>query len=328
MRRVADAANKRRRSWGGEAPLRMVRARRCVPGALRVASYNCLAESLLRQNPQLYRDCERSALDPAWRFPRLVEQIECLHADVAGLQEVEAFDERWLPALAARGYGGLFKKRTGEQLDGVAVIWRRARLELIHAEPIEYRELADEPGHDTETAERARKHNVGLLVLLRDMACAGCELVFGTTHVLWNPKRGHVKMRQLAMFARRAAALASSRAASGAPPPAVCLAGDYNCTPGSLLHRYLAGDVSIRAPLGSEGTWDGQRPASAGAGSSAGAHDADVAFGSHALSGVLSSAYARVGEPAVTTSHGGFQVRAPPTPRAARSRTRRRIGAT
>ncbi len=206
-------------------------------------------------------------------------------------------------------------RRSPTQLDGVAIIWRLARLQLIHAEAIEYRDLADEPGHvDAEAAERARKHNVGLLVVLSDAACAGREIVFGTTHVLWNPKRGHVKLQQLAMYTRRAAALASSRAALGhGPPPAIVLSGDFNCTPGSLLHRYLGGDTGVRAALSSEGTWDGQRPAHAPAPAAAasaavaGSAEPAVAFGRHALSGAVCSAYAALGEPAVTTSHGGFQ---------------------
>jgi hypothetical protein len=180
--------------------------------ALRVASYNMLGPSLLAQNPELYRASHPAALTPAHRLPLLLAQIEALNADVLGLQELEDY-EQWEPRFESLGYASLYKRRTGAQRDGVALLWRRSRLQLCEAQAIEYRACAD--GLVGVEAEQARKDNVGLLAVLRDGPSGGHELVVGSTHVLWNPKRGLVKLRQLREYAARAHALAAARPGAG-----------------------------------------------------------------------------------------------------------------
>ena len=112
-----------------QEPLQLARLPPCQLGSLRIVSYNMLAPSLLQQNAQLYAHCHPAALLPAHRIPLLAAQIEALNADVIGLQEIEDFD-RWEPHFAALGYQSIFKRRTGTQHDGVALLWRCSRLQL------------------------------------------------------------------------------------------------------------------------------------------------------------------------------------------------------
>jgi len=268
------------------------------PRPLRVVSYNVLAQSLLNQTPQLYSNCSANALDAGLRRQRLVHLISNLDADIVALQEVEDFDNGLAAALASIGLSGAFKKRTGTPTDGVAIFFRSSRLALLNKEEVEYRRLADSvPAH---MADKARKDNVALVLHLRDEA-AGHELLACCTHILWNPKRGLVKLWQIDCLLRH---VAQARDRTGA---AVLLMGDFNCVPHSLLYRFLCGQ-NVCTPEATEGTWDGmygsqrsyspQRP-------KGGSHGL-VELAAPPLTKLLRSAYAQIGEPPCTTSHRGF----------------------
>ncbi len=43
------------------------------------------------------------------------------------MQEVDRFEQVWLPALRALGYEGFFKRRTGGKPDGVATFVRTSK---------------------------------------------------------------------------------------------------------------------------------------------------------------------------------------------------------
>jgi endonuclease/exonuclease/phosphatase family metal-dependent hydrolase len=134
----------------------------------------------------------------------------------------------------------------------------------------------------------------------------GRELVAGTTHVLWNPKRGLVKLKQLQCLFSHMASLRQRQLQNegGQPPPrAVLLLGDLNLTPGSALHAFLLQGV-LQASAQTEGSWDGQR----------GDHDwqrgvsaAPFVHEQHSFGPQLVSAYGWVGEPECTSFHGGFK---------------------
>ena len=85
-----------------------------------------------------------------------------------------------------------------------------------------------------EMREHLRKDNVGLLLTLEDRTL-GRRWLIGNTHILWNPKRGLVKLKQMGSLLEHAAA----KLADTLPTPAFVLCGDFNCSPGSKLHDYL-----------------------------------------------------------------------------------------
>jgi len=168
---------------------------------LRVCSYNLLAQSLLEANSALYSQSPADALHGPSRLARLGGVLSCMNADVLALQEVERPTFEWLSAhLETHGMTGVYKKRTGDQQDGVAIFVRSTRLQVVTVEEVEYRDLADAPidcvhpppAEDTvfglRLQEHARKDNVALLVLASDRM-TGANVLLGCTHILWNPKR-------------------------------------------------------------------------------------------------------------------------------------------
>lgn len=273
--------------------------KRLSPASLRFVSWNILGDANAANNPHLYRQCDPRAL--ANRQPQIIDGILRLNPDIVGLQEVENWDLDYLPALHAAGLQGVFKQRTGDaQVDGVALVWRTKRLTLLHIEALSYAQLLTEGVKDRALFETFNKGNVGLLGLFRDNL-NGRELVVATTHLLWNPNRGLVKLKQAQCILNRSAALSAAGAQAeplplplvaaasvsgsskadtkkvslvAAPTPkagaagtsmsgiaslrACVLLGDFNCCPGSPLYHFLLGG-RLRAPLRTEGTWDGQK---------------------------------------------------------------------
>ncbi|GBG91182.1 hypothetical protein CBR_g52064 [Chara braunii] len=63
-------------------------------------------------------------------------------------------------------------------------------------------------------------------------------VVVGNIHVLFNPKRGDIKMAQIRTLIDRARELASSF--GNDVDVAVVLAGDFNCSPGSPLYQFIS----------------------------------------------------------------------------------------
>ena len=178
-----------------------------TPASLRFVSWNILGEVNAANNPELYRQCDPRAL--VNRQPHIIGGILRLNPDIVGLQEVENWGRDYAPALQAAGLQGVFKQRTGDaQADGVALVWRTERLTLLHIEALSYAQLLTEGVRDRALFETFNKGNVGLLGLFRDNL-NGRELVVATTHLLWNPKRGLVKLRQAQCILNRSAAMSA-----------------------------------------------------------------------------------------------------------------------
>lgn len=288
--------------------------------SFRIASWNVLADSLLQSNRELYARDDSSTLLEHVRQPQRLWLIGQLKADILGLQEVERFEQSLASSMARVGYRGIYKQRTGGQKDGVAIFFRESRFELVYEEALEFRVLADGCASHEE-ADRMRKHNVALLVVLRDRWNAGRELLVSCCHLLWNPRRGLVKLRQMQYLMARVAEL-QSRGGGRMP---VVLVGDWNCTPHSPLYAFLCRG-QFTQPLHTEGKWDGQQAAKAvqhspswapirggpgvRAGRGHGGGQGADGYGSLIQAAnplVLESAYAAQGEPRCTTFHRGFQ---------------------
>ena len=203
-------------------------------------------------------------------------------SDLIALQEVDNFDSFWLPRLTAAGYSGRLHHRTSTSsahADGSALFWRTARFE---PEPVaeEFIEFAQYPCKD-------RKDNVALGVMLRckeggdnvasaSLAAAAAPapryLALVNTHMLYNPKRGDLKIGQMQLLMngvdawitrwmrqhltqQRREQLQQTAATSQPPPPlqepsvSLVLCGDFNALPSSTLLSFaLDGQLDLDDP--------------------------------------------------------------------------------
>jgi protein angel len=85
------------------------------------------------------------------------------------------------------GYESIYKQRTGNNVDGVAIYYKTDVFELVDHTSVEYYQ----PGINI-----LDRHNVGLIAKLAIRANPSNYLVVATTHLLYNPNRHDIKLAQ------------------------------------------------------------------------------------------------------------------------------------
>ncbi|XP_060034408.1 protein angel homolog 2 isoform X2 [Erinaceus europaeus] len=196
-----------------------------------VMSYNILAQDLLEDNAHLYRHCRRPVLHWAFRFPNIFQEIKHLDADVLCLQEVQEdhYGAEIRPSLESLGYHCEYKMRTGRKPDGCAICFKHSKFSLLAVSPVEFYRR-DVPLLD--------RDNVGLVLLLRPRvpSAASRAICVANTHLLYNPRRGDIKLTQLAMLLAEIASVARQTDGSCCP---IVMCGDFNSVPGSPLYTFI-----------------------------------------------------------------------------------------
>ncbi|XP_069464647.1 protein angel homolog 2 [Ambystoma mexicanum] len=195
-----------------------------------VMSYNILSQDLLEDNAFLYRHCRQPVLFWSFRLPNLLREFREFNADVLCLQEVQAehYIAQIKPTLEALGYHCEYKMRTGNKSDGCAICFKASKFDLVSANPVEfYRSHIPLLDRD----------NVGLVLLLRPKLQPDTPTIcVANTHLLYNPRRGDIKLTQLAILLAEIAGVALQENGHFCP---IILCGDFNSVPGSPLHSFI-----------------------------------------------------------------------------------------
>ncbi|XP_060939072.1 protein angel homolog 1 [Limanda limanda] len=203
-----------------------------------VMSYNILAQDLLEAHEELYVHCPLEVLDWSYRCSLVLEEIMKWAPDILCLQEVQEnhYHEQLYPGLCEMGYTCVYKRRTGTKTDGCATCYRSSCFSEVSVTPLEFYRP------DTEVLNR---HNVGIVLLLRPLVTQGSEtkakgplLCVANTHLLFNPKRGDVKLAQLAMMLAEIDRVVKSCKAKGEQCNVV-LCGDLNSVPQMPLYQLI-----------------------------------------------------------------------------------------
>uniref|UniRef100_A0A0E0PW50 Endonuclease/exonuclease/phosphatase domain-containing protein n=1 Tax=Oryza rufipogon TaxID=4529 RepID=A0A0E0PW50_ORYRU len=140
----------------------------------------------------------------------IIREIRHWDPDLVCLQEVDRFRDI-ATEMENRGYQSRFKGRTGDAKDGCATFWKSKGLHLLEEDSIDF-------------SEYNLRNNVAQIFVFELNRAQ--KLVVGNIHVLFNPKRGDVKLGQIRMLLEKANALAEKW--GGIP---IVLAGDFNSTP-------------------------------------------------------------------------------------------------
>uniref|UniRef100_A0A4W3IEZ6 Angel homolog 2 (Drosophila) n=1 Tax=Callorhinchus milii TaxID=7868 RepID=A0A4W3IEZ6_CALMI len=194
-------------------------------------SYNILAQDLLEDNNHLYRHCSWPLLQWEFRF-NIFQELKQLDADILCLQEVQSnhYKKQLKPKLEALGYHCEYKMRTGDKRDGCAICFKRSKFSLLSAIPVEfYRPRIPLLDRD----------NVGLVLLLRPALSSGGaapNICVANTHLLYNPRRGDIKLAQLAILMAEIGKAASSGKGEYCP---IVFCGDLNSVPSSPLYNFI-----------------------------------------------------------------------------------------
>ena len=120
-------------------------------------------------------------------------------------------------------YRGVFKKRTGQHSDGCAMFFKQAMFELDKVELIEYQRSVGVLNRD----------NIGVILLLKPKSASATKrLCVATTHLLFNPKAGEIKLAQLCLLLAEIHRLASNKCP-------ILLCGDFNMHPLCPLYTFI-----------------------------------------------------------------------------------------
>ena len=133
-------------------------------------------------------------------------------------------------------YDFKYKRRTGEdKADGLCMFWNKSRWTCVHYVDVEFYRYDEDPLMD--------RHNVAQICVLKELS-SGNMIVVANTHLLFNPKRGDVKIRQLEILLKEISNVCEKFDGSDV---CVLLMGDFNAVPGSAMYELLSkGRLSLR----------------------------------------------------------------------------------
>uniref|UniRef100_A0A0E0LA78 Endonuclease/exonuclease/phosphatase domain-containing protein n=1 Tax=Oryza punctata TaxID=4537 RepID=A0A0E0LA78_ORYPU len=183
--------------------------------ACTIMSYNILADNNAHYHPDLYLDVPWDAMRWDLRRRLIIREIRHWDPDL----EVDRFRDI-ATEMENRGYKSRFKGRTGDAKDGCATFWKSKGLRLVEEDSIDF-------------SEYNLRNNVAQIFVFELNRAQ--KFVVGNIHVLFNPKRGDVKLGQIRMLLEKANVLAEKW--GGIP---VVLAGDFNSTPDSAIYKFLS----------------------------------------------------------------------------------------
>ncbi|AQL02959.1 Carbon catabolite repressor protein 4 homolog 3 [Zea mays] len=152
--------------------------------ACTIMSYNILADYNARNHPDLYLDAPWDAMRWDSRRRLIIREIRHWDPDVVCLQEVDRFQDI-AAGMKSRGYEGIFQRRTGDTRDGCAIFWKSKQLHLVEEDSIDFSEFN-------------LRNNVAQICVFELNGTH--KFVLGNIHVLFNPKRGDVKLGQSAIY--------------------------------------------------------------------------------------------------------------------------------
>lgn len=234
---------------------------------IRVMSYNILADEYAQgHSRELYSSVPWQALQWKTRVSMIAREVAHWSPDIVCFQEVDHYQDLER-LLRPYGYRGSYLQRTNDRLDGLATFWKENRF-AVHTE------------HRLKFAELGLRDNVTQITLLKEMhsdssqrahtlfshkntksqqrndqsaACIDDDVIIvANIHVLFNPKRGDIKIAQVRIMLEEAYRLAKELSGtmlvdreecqnsyddSDMCPILVC--GDFNSAAGSPLYKFI-----------------------------------------------------------------------------------------
>lgn len=157
----------------------------------------------------------------SYRRMRLSSEIMSYSFDIGAFQEMFKWNEYFREWFDRNGFEGRFIEK-GQ--DGCAVVWRRNRFEA---------ECVEEMRFEAEMPTKEAHANVALIVRLRDKEL-GRRVVVACTHLYWVMDHEDVRLRQAHRLRKRLEEMVG-------PEDVLILMGDLNCSPQSVVYRWLTG---------------------------------------------------------------------------------------
>ena len=131
------------------------------------------------------------------------------------------------------GYQGVYQQRTGGKEDGCSIIYNKEKFSREAITGVEYLQKKY-PILD--------RDNVGLIVKLKPVNSRSKQALYvANTHLLYNPRRGDIKLAQLMLLLAEIDRMSHTPGVPTSPSAysPIILCGDFNSTPKSDIYRFL-----------------------------------------------------------------------------------------
>ncbi|CAF1211818.1 unnamed protein product [Rotaria sordida] len=199
-----------------------------------IMSYNILAQRLIEDNPSLYDNCLESNLEWHRRKERLLREILKQDADIICLQEMQKdhYKHDFRPKMVDHGYNSIYIKRSGDKSDGCCLFYKTDRLKLIASKTVPFYQ---------KNIQLLDRDNCGLIALFQPItpnATSDDLFCVATTHLLFSPKRGDIKLAQIQYFLAEIDQLSVKDSTLNSYYP-IIVCGDFNAQPQSPLSKFL-----------------------------------------------------------------------------------------
>jgi len=198
-----------------------------VAGSVSIMSYNVLANEYAQTHVnELYSTVPKACLRWHTRATLIAKEIQHWSPDIVCLQEVDRYNHL-KSLLTSHGYVGRYLKRPNGRPDGLAMFWKRHKFDVIESKDVVYAGLG-------------LRDNVAQIYRLRCRHIDGterdgdCDVVISNIHVLFNPKRGDIKLGQIRVLLDTI-----SKVSGGGRVHPIVMCGDYNSAPHSCLYEFI-----------------------------------------------------------------------------------------
>ena len=161
---------------------------------IRIVQYNVLCDSLLPTSTKIVEEDLVKLPHLSWenRSKKILSELKTLNADLISLIEFEN-DEKFIKELNSYGYEFAFKPRTGNHSEGCAIAWKSDKYELINLFSIGFNMNKDEKN----ISDIYNRDNIALIGIFKLVEIPNTIIIFATTHLVYNVKRGDVKLGQI-----------------------------------------------------------------------------------------------------------------------------------
>jgi mRNA deadenylase 3'-5' endonuclease subunit Ccr4 len=163
-------------------------------------------------------------LEWSYRERIIISQLLKDPAEIICLHEIEPNFFDVLDRLLA-DHSGHYLQKYGSGADGSAIFVNRNRFKVVGTEYLEYGRVHDH-----------LRANVAIIATLKCFD-SGKKLIIGTSHILFNPKRGDIKLEQLGLLFESIENMLHNHSENSP----VIITGDFNLIPNSFLYDYILG---------------------------------------------------------------------------------------
>jgi mRNA deadenylase 3'-5' endonuclease subunit Ccr4 len=193
-----------------------------------VMSWNVLAQELLLSHFKLYKYCRSEAIEWHYRRIKILKMINAHTPDIFCLQEVNVEFYNELKQRYSNYHSHYLQRH--QEPDGLAVFYKNQRFAKVRMRLLKLHQVS---------AELSK--NVAIIIILR---CKITQKTFllTTTHLLWNPRNGNVKLQQLNAILEAMEDLIKEQSYYNVP---ILMCGDFNIVNDSFLFDYIVKGETI-----------------------------------------------------------------------------------